>query len=217
MQRIVALVIINVGTMVHAKRRKTIRDKRDKARKREVLRGRCARCRHEFNMTTLDRNRGHCARCDTLVGNHYDISKTYTDLLRQYSSHARIADQLENDSERQHQQERVENMLMRPEEFAAQAESASDPDYECDDESDSKETDEDEPVAVHMHDPIGQGLAELKGPTTQESIALTYACALRQKVPSDRYWVLNRAIVGKWGVEALKRIKTKAWKMFRSS
>lgn len=51
---------------------------------------------------------------------------------------------------------------------------------------------------------------EIKQGSPQKSIAMTYALALRSSWPTD--WErVNKAIIAKWGIKALQRIKTMAW------
>lgn len=64
-------------------------------------------------------------------------------------------------------------------------------------------------MSIQMVDPQGQLLREV---ADRDDVALTYAFALRQAGEID--WPLvNRAILDRWSLSALKHIKERAWKL----
>ncbi len=64
-----------------------------------------------------------------------------------------------------------------------------------------------------MVDPQEQALYEIRDRRfTRDDVALTYAFALRQR-ETDRIAEVNRAIIERWSLAALKYIKAKAWKL----
>jgi hypothetical protein len=67
-------------------------------------------------------------------------------------------------------------------------------------------------VSIGLVDPQGQLLQEIADPRMKrEDVALTYAFALRQ---GGVDWpTVNKAIVARWSLSALKWIKTRAWKL----
>jgi hypothetical protein len=71
-------------------------------------------------------------------------------------------------------------------------------------------------IRVEMIDVEGQLAREIADPRmTREDVALTYAFALRQWNPADtRYAAINRAIMERWSLSALKWIKTRAWALY---
>ena len=44
----------------------------------------------------------------------------------------------------------------------------------------------------------------------QKHIAMTYALSLRSSYPTD-YKIVNRAIIDRWSISGLERIKNMAW------
>jgi hypothetical protein len=63
-----------------------------------------------------------------------------------------------------------------------------------------------------MVDPEGQLLREIADERmTRDDVAMTYAFAIRQQDEVD-FAKVNRAIMDRWSLAALKYIKTKAWK-----
>jgi hypothetical protein len=63
-----------------------------------------------------------------------------------------------------------------------------------------------------MIDPQGQILREIADKRmTRDDVALTYAFALRQQDEVD-FPTVNRAIMDRWSLSALKYIKTAAWR-----
>ena len=64
-----------------------------------------------------------------------------------------------------------------------------------------------------MVDPLGQVVRECGYPKiTQKSVALTYAFAIRQEPFEHPNWrTANQAIIDKFGIKGLSRIKTLAW------
>jgi hypothetical protein len=66
---------------------------------------------------------------------------------------------------------------------------------------------------VAMVDPQGQALREIADKRlTRDDVAVTYAFALRQQ-KTDRIAEVNQAILDRWSMNALKYIKTKAWRL----
>jgi hypothetical protein len=64
---------------------------------------------------------------------------------------------------------------------------------------------------VEMVDPQSAILGEIADARmTRDDVALTYAFAIRQQAEMD-FALVNRAIVERWSLAALKYIKTKAW------
>ena len=47
---------------------------------------------------------------------------------------------------------------------------------------------------------------------TQKSVALTYALAIRSREATD-WAAVNQAIISRWSVSGLERIKKMAWKL----
>jgi hypothetical protein len=63
-----------------------------------------------------------------------------------------------------------------------------------------------------MIDPQGQALQEIADPRMKRGdVALTYAFCLRQG-ETDRIAEVNRAIMDRWSMAALRYIKGQAWK-----
>jgi hypothetical protein len=54
---------------------------------------------------------------------------------------------------------------------------------------------------------------EMKG-ITQRSLAITYAFCIRQHLEDSDFLIINKAIIEKYGMKGLMRIKTKAWRYF---
>lgn len=46
----------------------------------------------------------------------------------------------------------------------------------------------------------------------QKSVALTYALAIRSREATD-WETVNQAIIGRWSISGLERIKRMAWKL----
>jgi hypothetical protein len=73
---------------------------------------------------------------------------------------------------------------------------------------------------VELVDAQGTLLREIADPRMKrDTVALTYAFALRQSFdPRSRdvvdFATVNRAIMERWSVSALKYIKTKAWRIY---
>lgn len=66
---------------------------------------------------------------------------------------------------------------------------------------------------IEMVDPGGALLEEIgDSRMKREDVALTYAFALRSPDGVD-FASVNRAIVDRWSLSALKWIKTRAWKL----
>jgi hypothetical protein len=70
-------------------------------------------------------------------------------------------------------------------------------------------------MRFEMVDVEGQLLSEIADPRMKrEDVALTYAFGLRQ--PNEVDWPrVNNAIIDRWSMNALKWIKTYAWKRVR--
>ena len=52
--------------------------------------------------------------------------------------------------------------------------------------------------------------------TTRKSVALTYAMAMKsaaQKADTPDWRKINEAIIAKWGMKGLERVKTRAWRL----
>jgi len=74
-------------------------------------------------------------------------------------------------------------------------------------------------ATIMLADPTGTIVAEVADrKSTQTSVALTYALAIRdeQSVPVD--WpTVNTAIRSRWGAGGLERVKKLAWSRFRAT
>jgi hypothetical protein len=67
-------------------------------------------------------------------------------------------------------------------------------------------------MIVEMVDPEGQALREIADPRMKrDDVALTYAFVIRQGCSGDRLAQVNRAIIERWSMAALKYIKERAW------
>lgn len=67
-------------------------------------------------------------------------------------------------------------------------------------------------TVVEMIDPQRIVLIEIADKhLTRDDVAITYAYCLRQG-EVDRIGEINKAIIERWSLSALKYIKTKAWK-----
>lgn len=53
-------------------------------------------------------------------------------------------------------------------------------------------------------------IREIKNKATQTQVARTYALTLRSSEPTN-WEVVNRAIVNRWSISGLERIKSMAW------
>ena len=71
-------------------------------------------------------------------------------------------------------------------------------------------------MRVELVDPQGTILREIADTRlTRDDVALTYAFAIRQQAGMD--WpVVNRAVVERWSLSALRYIKERAWKLATS-
>ena len=68
------------------------------------------------------------------------------------------------------------------------------------------------PLRVELADPEGDLLREIADPVfTPHDVRLTYRMALRTMERVD-WKKVNQAIIDRWGITTLKRIKTWAWK-----
>ena len=59
-------------------------------------------------------------------------------------------------------------------------------------------------------------LEEIDGKTTMKSVGLTYAMAMRSETRGadlPDWATINAAILHKWGLRGLKRIKARAWRL----
>lgn len=71
-------------------------------------------------------------------------------------------------------------------------------------------------MRVDLVDPQRQLLAEIVDKRmTRDDVALTYAFAIRQQDEVD-FPTVNRAIIERWSLSALKYIKTAAWRRVTS-
>jgi len=74
-------------------------------------------------------------------------------------------------------------------------------------------------MIIELADPTGTLLREIENKKcTRNVVAKTYALALRSSVETD-WGRVNRAIIARWSVSALKWIKNRAWsgKCFESA
>ena len=70
-------------------------------------------------------------------------------------------------------------------------------------------------MRVDLVDPEGTILREIADPRMKQAdIALTYAFALRQEPDNTDWSTVNRAIVERWSMSGLSRIKALAWKRY---
>lgn len=70
-----------------------------------------------------------------------------------------------------------------------------------------------------MVDPFGTIMREIADKRlTRDDVALTYAFALRQHPTGEGFdfAAVNKAIMDRWSIAALRYIKDKAWRLARS-
>lgn len=68
-------------------------------------------------------------------------------------------------------------------------------------------------ITVSLCRPTQTILNELKHPEiTQKSVALTYALAIRSREDTD-WEKVNQAIIARWSLSGLERVKKMAWKI----
>jgi hypothetical protein len=68
-------------------------------------------------------------------------------------------------------------------------------------------------VIVTLVDPEGQMLREIADKRmTRDDVALTYAFGLRDAIDAVDWAKVNRAIIDRWSLSALKYVKAKAWR-----
>ena len=72
-------------------------------------------------------------------------------------------------------------------------------------------------VSMELADPQGQLFAEIRDPAFKvKDVTLTYAMALCSSYAPDLDWPrINRAIVYRWSVRTLDKIKRDAWRLVK--